>query len=614
MKNRGRPAKVRVGAEDDAAWSEREEDGEAGKPALELAGGSPVLMRVGSNLGDERAELGLSTKQAAARARVTFGHVRLIENGTRLPQLLLALRLAGAYERPVDALLDGVFWNPGEHLPVPQSGRPTLASAEARPRATPERLHGYFSILPMHAPLFERSAARVIVGDRRSTARRIGQNIREVRERRGLPQTGLGFEQAQVSRIERGLQEPFFDTLVEIARRLEVPPGLLMDGMDWGIRPLTGSAFQGHRGRLYEYHSKDGEVARLWRAGATTTRIAEELGLSGKAVGSIVERLRREGRNLPLRGPGGRDREDVDPDGDATAADFASEFLLRRGERSAEVEAITADEVLRLVSAKVKEERTRRDLFQTQLAERAGLYATQISALETRCRDSSLGFYMRVAASLGVTLTTLTAGVRWDHARQSFVAEHVPAAQTAAARIAANARRIRRESGLSISTIGRRAGMSDGYFGAFELGYRTARPSTILLLAGVLGVELETLLDGVCDWYVRPLPPEARQTVAERAAARAEDQATIVRMWNEGATLPCIGEAVDMQPKAVAAMIDRLRGLGVAVPYRRRPRSASELALRMRRRRSGSAVAGRGPAGTFGDAAAQGSSLVGAAA
>ena len=54
----------------------------------------------------------------------------------------------------------------------------------------------------------------------------------------------------------------------------------------------------------------------------------------------------------------------------------------------------------------------------------------------------------------------------------------------------------------------------------------------------------------------------------------AEDQALIVRMWNEGATLPRIGEAVDMQPAAVAAMIDRLRGLGVAVPYRRRPRSA----------------------------------------
>jgi transcriptional regulator with XRE-family HTH domain len=605
-----------VGAEEDAGWSEREDDGEAGKPALELAGGSPVLMRVGSNLGDERAELGLSTRQIAARAKVTVQHIRQIENGARLPQLLLALRLAGAYERPVDALLDGVFWNPGEHLPVPRTGRPTLASAEARPRTTPERLHGYFSILPLHAPLFERSAKRVIVGDRRSIARRIGRNIREVRERRGLAQTDLGFEQAQVSRIERGLQEPFFDTLVGIARRLEVPPGLFMDGMDWGIRPLTGSAFQGHRGRLYEYHSKDGEVARLWRAGATTTKIAEELGLSGKAVGSIVERLRREGRNLPLRGPGGRSQHDVDPDGDATAADFASEFLLRRGERSADVEAITADEVLRLVSAKVKEERTRRDLLQTRLSERAGLYATQISGLETRRRDSSLGVYMRVAASLGVTLTTLTAGIRWDHARQTFVVGRAPAAKTAAARLAANARRIRRASGLSISTVGRRAGMSDGYFGAFELGYRTARPSTILMLAGVLGVELETLLEGVCDWYVRPLPPAAHQTVAERAAARADDQTVVLRMWDEGATLPHIGEAVDMQPKAVAAMIDRLRGLGVAVPYRRRPRSASELALRMRRRRSGSAAPGRGPAITAWDAAGprQGSPLEGAAA
>jgi transcriptional regulator with XRE-family HTH domain len=616
MRRRGRPAKIRVGAEGDAGWSEREDEGEAGRPALELAGGSPVLMRVGSNLGDERAELGLTTRQVATRAKVTVQHIRQIEKGDRLPQLLLAMRLAGAYERPVDALLDGVFWNPGEHLPQPPRGRPTLASAEAQPRPGSERLRGYFSILPLHEPVFERAATRVIVGDRRSMARRIGQNIREVRERRGVPQAGLGFEQAQVSRIERGLQEPFFDTLVEIARRLEVPPGLFMDGMDWGIRPLTGPGLQGHRGRLYEYHSKDGEVARLWRAGATTSGIAEELGLSGKAVGSIVGRLRREGRNLPLRGPGGRGREDVDQDDEVTAADFASEFLRRRDERSADVETVPADEVLRLVSAKVKEERTRRDYLQTQLAERVGLYATQISAQETRGSDSSLGLYMRLAGSLGVTLTTLTAGIRWDHALQSFVVGHVPVAESAAARMAANARRIRRASGLSIATVGRRAGMSDGYFGAFELGYRTARPATILMLAGVLGVEVEALLEGVCDWYVRPLSPAARQTAAERAAARAADQAVVLRMWDEGATLPDIGEAVDMQPKAVAAMIDRLRGLGVAVPYRRRPRSASELALRMRRRRSGSAAAARGPAITAGDAAApyQGSSLVGAAA
>lgn len=604
-----------MGAEDDAGWSEREDEGEAGKPALQLAGGSPVLTRVGSNLGDERAELGLTRRQAAARAKVTAQHISRIESGNRLPQLLLAMRLAGAYERPIDALTDGVFWNPGVHLPQPPKGRPTLASAETRPTIMPGRLHGYFSVIPLHEPIFERAATKVIVGDRRSMARRIGRNMRAIRERRGLPQTGLGFERSRVSRIERGLQEPFFDTLVEIARGLEVPPGLLMDGMDWGIRPLTGSAFQGRRGRLYEYHSKDGEVARLWRTGATTAKIAEELGLSGKAVGSIVERLRREGRDLPLRRPGGRRREDVDPDREVTAADFASEFLLRREERSKHVEAIPADEVLRLISAKVKEERIRGNLLQTQLAERVGLYATQISGLESRRTDSSLGLYMRVAASLGVTLATLTAGIRWDHARQSFVVGRVPVAESATARVAANARRIRRSSGLSISTVGRRAGMSDGYFGAFELGYRTARPSTILMLAGVLGVELETLLEGVCDWYVRPLPPAAHQTVAERAAARAEDQAVVVRMWNEGATLAHIGEAVDMQPAAVAAMIDRLRGLGVAVPYRRRPRSASELAHRMRRRRSGSAVACRGPAAWSGmPPPHQGSSLVGAAA
>jgi transcriptional regulator with XRE-family HTH domain len=588
-----------VGAEGDGGWSDREAEGEAGRPALELAGGSPVLMRVGSNLADERAELGLTTKQAAARAGVTVSHIRQIENGGLLPQLLLALRLAGAYERPVDALLDGIFWNPGEHRPVPRAGRPTLASAEARPWATApwataERLHGYFSILPLHAPVFERSATRVIVGDRRSAARTIGRNIREIRERRGLPQTGLGFEQAQVSRIERGLQEPFFDTLVEFARRLEVPPGLLMDGMDWGIRPLTGSAFQGHRGRLYEYHSKDGEVARLWRAGKTTTKIAEELGLSGKAVGSIVGRLRREGRNLPIRGPGGRGREEIDPGRNPTAADFASEFLLRRGERPSHIEEITADEVLRLVSARVKEERTRRDLLQTQLADRVEVYGTQISALENRGRDSSLGLYMRVAGSLGVTLTTLTAGIRWDHLRQSFVVEHVPAAETAAARMAANARRIRRAAGLSISTIGRRAGMSDGYFTAFELGYRTARPNTILMLANVLGVEVESLLEGVCDWYVRPLPPAAHQSADERAAARADAQQVVLRMWGEGATLARIAESVDMQPAAVGVVIDRLRALGIRVPYRRGPRDAAELSRRLRRWRSVSGATGMG--------------------
>ena len=58
-----------------------------------------------------------------------------------------------------------------------------------------------------------------------------------------------------------------------------------------------------------------------------------------------------------------------------------------------------------------------------------------------------------------------------------------------------------------------------------------------------------------------------------------------------GSDPAAIGDALDLTPSAVGGLINELRALGVAVPYRHPPTSAAQMARRLRRRRQ----ARRGP-------------------
>lgn len=72
-------------------------------------------------------------------------------------------------------------------------------------------------------------------------AHRLGQNVVEVREKRGLTQTATaeraGLHRTEVSLIERGQRVPRLDTIVKLAGALQVEPCALLVGMAWNLDP-----------------------------------------------------------------------------------------------------------------------------------------------------------------------------------------------------------------------------------------------------------------------------------------------------------------------------------------------------------------------------------------
>jgi transcriptional regulator with XRE-family HTH domain len=60
-------------------------------------------------------------------------------------------------------------------------------------------------------------------------------NVRRIRERQELTQEQLGWasgiHQTAIARIERGERKPTLDTILKLARGLDVPPAELFDGI-----------------------------------------------------------------------------------------------------------------------------------------------------------------------------------------------------------------------------------------------------------------------------------------------------------------------------------------------------------------------------------------------
>lgn len=59
-------------------------------------------------------------------------------------------------------------------------------------------------------------------------------------------------------------------------------------------------------------------------------------------------------------------------------------------------------------------------LTQEELADRCGLYRTEISLLERAGREPRLGTLVKLASALGVSVESMVAGVRWDEKAQKF--------------------------------------------------------------------------------------------------------------------------------------------------------------------------------------------------
>lgn len=72
---------------------------------------------------------------------------------------------------------------------------------------------------------------------RRETARQFGSNLKYCRNRAGLSQEALGFlaslHRTEIGLLERGARTPRIDTLIKLARSLDVPPDELLDGITW---------------------------------------------------------------------------------------------------------------------------------------------------------------------------------------------------------------------------------------------------------------------------------------------------------------------------------------------------------------------------------------------
>lgn len=66
--------------------------------------------------------------------------------------------------------------------------------------------------------------------------RSFGENLRRHRLRAGLSQEVLGLRASlhptEISRLERGAREPRLETLMQVARALDVTPAALLEGLE----------------------------------------------------------------------------------------------------------------------------------------------------------------------------------------------------------------------------------------------------------------------------------------------------------------------------------------------------------------------------------------------
>jgi transcriptional regulator with XRE-family HTH domain len=78
-------------------------------------------------------------------------------------------------------------------------------------------------------------------------AERSGSNLRRLRRREGLSQEQLAerasLHRTEIGRLEHGERVCRIDTLIRLAGAMAVPPGELLEGIDWVPRPYTSGAF-----------------------------------------------------------------------------------------------------------------------------------------------------------------------------------------------------------------------------------------------------------------------------------------------------------------------------------------------------------------------------------
>lgn len=549
----------------------------------ETGPGSRLVDQLASNLRRLRAKAGVEREELARRAAMSAAALSLSEgDDPPEPSVTKALRFAHSLGVSIDELADRVYWNPGERARRPGDRR-----------APSERLSGFFLVLPANVPVFEPAPSRDPVTSRLEAAAIFGQNVRSARERRHMTQRALagaaGLSKAGLSLIERGIRETTIETLLSLARALEVTPGFLLGGIVWKPRQpdaCTSAAGRGGAQRR-DAHSLDHPIKRLWGEGKTAGEIADALGTSRGSISAIVHRLREHGEVLAYREPARRAVHEGARRRRGQRRPMCAPNLGHFADKTKSVEEPAGEEVSETdVSARIaanvafhrhKAERTLREL-----GEAAELHITQLSRMERRKAGvPQLSLVLRLAASLNVRCDRLAAGIRWDPTAAMFKLED-ESEDTALQRLGRNTRWARREINLSQQALSARAAMGRGDVVDFEQGSRNFRIFAAVRLAGALGLDLANLFSGVGDWHVRPLPaPEYGP--GDHPPSKAERDALLVRLWREGRPERDIADALDLKVDAVGSCVRELRDAGERLPHRRPPRRPVESAARRRR-------------------------------
>lgn len=546
----------------------------------ETGQGSRLVDQLTTNLRQLRRKAGIEREELAQRAGMSADEIALAEReGAREPGVIRALRLAHSIGVSIDDLADRIFWNPGEIARSPGERRPPS-----------ERLSGFFLVLPANVPTFDPAPPRDPVASRKELAEIFGENLRSARERRHLFQKTLahaaGLSREGLSYIERGIHETTIETMLSIARALQVTPEVLLGGIAWEPRlppcasPRRGGA-QGHKA-----NSLDGPIKCLWNEGRTGGEIATALGVPRGTVSSIVQRLREHGEGLPHRRPptravheGARRRR-----GQLPMPVQEDDRSVEAGERIDAVEwkEATDTEIAARLGANVAHHRQVAGLTFRELGEAAELDRSYLNRIEKSELLPRLGLIVKLAGSLNVTCGRLTSGIVWEPSVGAFRIEPDGETDTPLARLGQNALRERRRIGVSQQELGARVSIDRSDLVDFENGNRNFRVFTAVRLAAALGVDIAELFSGVADWYVRPLPaPE--YAPGDRRPTKSERDAVLVRLWREGRPEREIAETLDLKPEAVGPYVYELRNAGVTLPYRRPPRRATEIAARRRR-------------------------------
>lgn len=446
----------------------------------------------------------------------------------REPGVASILRITHALDCSVDDLTDRIYWHPGQ---IADRGQ----GRDARWRE--QRLAGFFQVLAPNEAAFEPTQPPVPVANRRRAAEVFGQGVRDARTRRHLTQAALagaaGLSKDAMTLIERGITETTTTHLFGLARALHIPPEALLAGMYWtpptaaGLTPAARAVPERNQSRQGTRPRHNGWRQIVEEAPSNRSRLQAESPLDARARGGAADR-------------------------------FGANLLLHRG---------------------------RAGLSLQQAGEAAELNRTYWWKLEHGEWLPQLALLVKIAATVNIKCALLTTGIRWSPEERGFQVFDVDVEErSAATQMGQNARAARRRLGVYQQQIAERAAMRRSEVAEIERGRRPFRIFAIVKLAAALGLDFSKLLEGVVDWSVRPLPaPEFAP--GEPRPTKAERDAELVQLWQEGRSLKEIGDALGLGSGTVGHYVSDLRDAGVRLPYRRPPRGAVEVAKRRRRTR-----------------------------